>query len=210
MGARFRRARSIALETGSRALVGDAGVPRELSIGPLLLGAYLFSGLVRVDLTSGAGELVSGGGIGSGKRGHGAPFLLNAPGSIAMEPGGSAALVKGGLCRVDLASGDRKTIVRHKLGYGLGFADVAVEPSGTWITVDSYDSVVRVDPTTGAQSIVSNPFRGSGPRFYKAWGVLVEPSGSLLVVIGTDAFPFPYQLMRVDPATGDRTILSRN
>jgi streptogramin lyase len=57
--------------------------------------------------------------------------------------------------------------------------------------------VVLIDPATGAQGIVS-----SGGSFSRPLDVVVEPSGQLMVLDGTNG------LIRVDPVTGNQTPLT--
>ncbi len=81
---------------------------------------------------------------------------------------------------------------------------IAIEGNGQLVVVDSdLDAVVRVDPTTGDRTIVSDAVTGAGPAFSFLQGIAVEASGQLVVVDdGLNA------VVRVDPTTGDRTIVS--
>jgi streptogramin lyase len=84
---------------------------------------------------------------------------------------------------------------------------VAVEHDGGIVVVRrgiAYD-LVRVDPVTGAVSVVSSSTVGSGPSLQTANDVAVETSGALIV---TEPFVGFQKVLRVDPATGDRAILS--
>ena len=75
-------------------------------------------------------------------------------------------------------------------------------------TVNKDYGLVVVDPVTGNRTILSDNTIGSGPSFTQPEGIAIEPDGDLLV---TDplAGPGPHSaIFRVDPATGDRTIIS--
>ena len=68
--------------------------------------------------------------------------------------------------------------------------------------------LVVVDPTTGNRTILSDNTTGSGPAFTLPEGVAVEPDGDILVA---DLYGGPQgdaAVFRVDPATGNRTIVS--
>ena len=91
---------------------------------------------------------------------------------------------------------------------------IAVEADGSLVVVDSgLDAVVRVDPETGDRTIISRGIDpngvydmvGIGISFSLPRGIAVEENGSLVVVdSGEDT------VVRVDPETGDRTIISDN
>jgi probable HAF family extracellular repeat protein len=66
--------------------------------------------------------------------------------------------------------------------------------------------LVVVDPTTGNRTILSDNTTGTGPDFSNPEGVTIEPDGNLLVS-NLDAHG-DGSIFRVDPATGNRTILS--
>ena len=99
---------------------------------------------------------------------------------------------------------------------------IAIEASGQWLVVDnSLDAVVRVDPATGDRTVVSgciiipdgpcvdspppSPANlvGSGPEFVNPQAIAIEASGQWLVVDNSLDV-----VVRVDPATGDRTVVS--
>lgn len=60
--------------------------------------------------------------------------------------------------------------------------------------------VLRIDPATGAQSIVTE-----GDLLSRPVGIQVEQAGSILVA---DAGAAVHALIRIDPATGEQTVLS--
>ena len=61
--------------------------------------------------------------------------------------------------------------------------------------------VVRVDPNTGAQTLVAYGELLSGRGAVPLWGIAIEPTGNVLV-IGEAAGP---GIVRISPATGEQT-----
>ena len=90
------------------------------------------------------------------------------------------------------------------LNFGL-----AVEADGQIVVADDR-AVLRVDPTTGARTIISDANTGSGPAFTHLNGIAVEADGQLVV---TDLGPFDLRegligVLRVDPVSGNRSVVS--
>jgi sugar lactone lactonase YvrE len=88
---------------------------------------------------------------------------------------------------------------------------LAVEADGSLVVVDGVlDAVVRVHPTnptptTGHHTLVSGLGRGTGAFVGFPAGIAVAPDGGLMVTYdGVEAGA----VVRVDPITGDRTVLS--
>jgi sugar lactone lactonase YvrE len=82
-------------------------------------------------------------------------------------------------------------------------------PDGTY-TVNRYPMVVQINPTTGERSILSagsntDSPRGNGSNFDRPRGIAREASGTFVVADSGSSNP---KVVRVDPATGTRTILS--
>jgi len=72
-------------------------------------------------------------------------------------------------------------------------------------------SVIRINRTTGARTLVSsNTAPNNGPDFASPSGIAVEANGSILVADVTAFASGNGGVIRVDPATGVRTTLSRN
>lgn len=85
-------------------------------------------------------------------------------------------------------------------------ADIVVQASGDLLVTDTgLVAVVRVDPATGNEKIISGAGTGVGPAFSIPRGIAVEASGDLIVV--DHGLPL-LAAIRVDPVTGDRTIVS--
>ena len=95
----------------------------------------------------------------------------------------------------------------ESIGSGPGFVTpvgIAVEADSSLVVVDlGLEAVVRVDPSSGDRTIISDASIGSGPGFVTPFDIAVEADGSLVVVdSGLEA------VVRVDPVSGDRTIIS--
>ncbi|MBI3328177.1 MAG: hypothetical protein HYZ81_15925 [Nitrospinae bacterium] len=198
--------------------------PRAIAIeanGTLVVVDCVFRAVVRVDPRQGSATLVSGGGIGRGP-------LFRSPQGIAVEADGSLVVVDArsdtpAVVRVNPRTGDRTILSNATTGSGPSFASpvgIAVEADGQLLVVDARadaPAMVRVDPGTGDRTIVSGctdfdlttrqckAARGSGPTLASPVGIAVEADGRLVVTNRTVDFG---AVVRVDPRTGDRTILS--
>jgi streptogramin lyase len=88
-------------------------------------------------------------------------------------------------------------------------AAIAVEADGSLVVVDqAFGAVVRVSPSTGDLTLVSGLGSGTGPPLVFPGGIAVEADGSL-VVVDRDIFPDSGAVVRVNPVTGDRALISR-
>jgi hypothetical protein len=128
--------------------------------------------------------------------------------------------------RVDPITGTRTVISDARIGTGpafSGLSGITVEATGSLVVLDSgRAAVMRVNPTTGDRTILSDAFTGCGPlltsfaptSFFRAFspsgisaqtgGIAVEATETLVVVD-----PFLRAVVRVDPLSGDRVILSK-
>jgi streptogramin lyase len=85
-----------------------------------------------------------------------------------------------------------------------------VEESGDVVIASHTRGIIRVDHETGNRTIVSgkgNYGRGNGPILSGPQGIIVDFDGSLIVT-DTDLYPPRIGVYRIDPVTGDRTIIS--
>ena len=83
---------------------------------------------------------------------------------------------------------------------------VAVDADGSLVVFDSFiKGIVRVNPETGEQSVLSSEKAGigTGPRFINVMDVAIEADGG--IVVGSGGIG---AVLRVDPVTGDRTVIS--
>lgn len=120
--------------------------------------------------------------------------------------------------RVDAATGDRTVIsgcanasCTTTVGTGstlfaptgLARADTLNLAAPIYVTDTLTDSLIRIDPTTGARTIVSSSFVGSGLAFVSPTSVTVQANGNLLVVDESLS-----ALIDVNATTGDRTVVA--
>ena len=160
--------------------------------------------------------------------GLGPAFLL--PSGIAVEPDGSLVVVDSVLNAVVRVNKDGNRMIISKridtgdemdmgmVGSGPAFvrpSGIAVEADGSLVVVDfGLAAVVRVNKD-GDRMIISKRIDtgdemdmgmvGSGPAFMSPFGIAVEADGSLVVVDSVLK-----AVVRVDPTTGNRMIISDN
>ena len=224
--------------TGGRTLLSDFGNPAQGPLGNNPVGVTLESStdilvtdqaagtaslgaVFRVDATTGARTVLSDfGNPAQGPLGV-EPFgiALEASGEILVADihAGTGAL--GALFRVDPTTGARTLLSDFgnpaQGPLGVDPFGVTVEPSGQILVIDgnagtgSLGALFRVDPTTGARTLLSdfgNP--AQGPLGLEPLAVVVEPSGQILVIDASGGTASFGALFRVDPTTGARTLLS--
>ena len=144
---------------------------------------------------------------------------FSSPQSLAVEADGS--LVMGAhprwgrwssIFRIDPVTGDRMIVSDDTTGSGPGLlypSDLVVEADSSIVALDLWrKAVVRIDPISGDRMIVSDDTTGSGPVFSSPRGLAIEADGSLVVTYKSERGPTHEVLMRVDPVSGDRTIIS--
>jgi hypothetical protein len=145
---------------------------------------------------------------------------------LAVEPGGTVAVADGqAVVRVNLATGDRAIVsgctdaaCSGVIGDGPTFGepvDLVVEPDGALLVSyrregAAFGAIRRVDPVTGARTLVSgcqdtacNMVRGAGPVFVDLFGLATGPAG---VLYASDSILDA--VLRIDLASGDRTLVS--
>ena len=141
-------------------------------------------------------------------------------GASALEPGELVVSdVSGQLVVVDPDTGARTLLSSNASPAGgpsfVSPVDVAFEAGGAVLVADAaaFDSgggVIRVDPDTGARTTVSaNGAPSGGPTFVEPQAIAVEYDGDILVA-DADAEGGTGAIIRVDPGTGARTLLSSN
>ena len=171
--------------------------------------------VVEVNPSTGVRTLISGNGRGSG------PALVM-PNSVAVGPGGDIlvtdiAPVTGNprLLRINPTTGNRSVLTGVGVGAGpaVNVAAVGVEGGIIYVTDVVGNQIMSVDPATGARTLVSGPGRGTGPAFVSPISVTSDSPDSIVVLdmdhsagtgLGRGA------LIRVDLASGKRTLLSDN
>jgi streptogramin lyase len=229
-GPRFDAAEALAIEADGTLVVVDRSLKAILRVDPgtgdraFISGCTAFNAQTRQCI----GDIIGGG------------TYFEDPMAIVVESDGALMVVDGEsnvarVIRVNPLTGDRMPVSgcpeveilftppfveRHCIGeiIGEGFSlfapvGIVVEADGTLVVIDgSLNALYRVDPGTGDRTLVSGcedfactRLRRGGPRFDRPRAIAVEATGSLMVVDGS----FRSRLVRVDPITGDRTIISR-
>ena len=152
-------------------------------------------------------------------------ILVTAQGAGSPDPGGT--VFRDAILRVNPVSGQRTVLsdfgnpAQGPLGGQCPFG-IAIEASGTILVTDcnnlggfSGGILFRIDPVTGQRTVLSdfgNPAQGGLARFPS--GMAVEASGTILVAAPlagstpAGAMSPGGALFRVDPGSGQRTLLS--
>jgi streptogramin lyase len=195
----------IAVAAEGGLMVVDASAGRVVRVDPATTERTIISANADEGL---AGEL--GNVVGSGPS-------FSSPSGIAVEAAGNLLVIDVDLAavvRIDPVTGDRTIISDADTGNGPGFGTllggIAIEADGNVVVTDGAQTVVRVDPVTGDRTIISDADTGNGPAFAAPLGnvplersIVVEANGDLLVLDAGLA-----AIVRVDPANGDRSIVS--
>lgn len=178
------------------ALTTPVGLAEEAS-GAVVVSNASPAMILRVDLASGDRSVVSSSSVGSGPGG-------DVFGDVLVEASGSLLVVDAGagssLLRVDPTTGDRSQVA------DVAPTALAREPAGD-VVLAIGAALMRL-AATDALATLSDANVGSGPLFGPLADVAVAPGGSILAIdpggAGNGA------LYRVDPSSGDRTIVSGN
>ena len=138
-------------------------------------------------------------------------LALEADGSILVAYPLSFGSIPPGVLRVDPVTGAVTPVSTATIGNGPALSrpsEIAVEAGGTAVVTDSGGDpkIIRVDPMSGDRTVVSDATTGNGPALQFPRGIAVATDGSLFVVDGGRTAED--RLFRVDPVTGDRTIVS--
>ncbi|MEQ8763380.1 MAG: Ig-like domain-containing protein [Planctomycetota bacterium] len=131
--------------------------------------------------------------------------------TVAVAPSGDEAFIIStfGLAKImglNLTTGERRIVSGDGVGGGqdLSFPDrLATNADGSKIWVSDFRRVMEIDTATGDRFQLTGDDRGTGPVFDTIPGALVldEARNRLLVAFRVD-------ILAVDLATGDRTVLS--
>jgi hypothetical protein len=165
---------------------------------------------------TGARTLISGDGTGSGPE-------LSDPYTVAVEASGDILVadmdITTGypqLLRITPATGNRAVVTGNGVGSGPSLtilATVALE-RGVIYLMDFAGTIQSVDPVTGARTLISGPARGTGPALVAPVSMTSDSPDSVVVVDrdhwSADTGKGRGALIRVDLATGNRTVLSDN
>ena len=147
-------------------------------------------------------------------------LALQIPASIVVEASGDILItdvnaVTGNpqLLRINPATGNRTVLTGVGVGAGpaVNVAAVRLESGVIYVTDVVGNQIMSVDAVTGARRLISRPGRGTGPAFVSPISMTSDSPGSV-VVLDMDFPAGPglglSALIRVDLATGDRTLLN--
>ena len=216
----------VQIDTGARSLISGGPIGSGVAFqcpsgfveddGSVLVSDGCLRDIVRLDTSSGNRTMVSGSGHGSGPRFRGLRALAGE------SPGSLLALQSGSVLRVDPHTGDRTLLTSSSHGSGPRFTgprSIAVEPAGSalvgchlvfcaaiFCAPEFAWELVRVDAVTGDRSLLSGGGirghkRGSGPSVESSAFLVVDAAGGVLAVSAEG------QIVRVDPSSGDRTLV---
>jgi hypothetical protein len=170
--------------------------------------------VVQVNPHTGARTLISGDGTGSG------PELAD-PYSVAVEASGdilvAAMDISTGnpeLLRISPATGNRAIVTGDGVGSGptLTIGVMVGLERGAIYLMDFAGTIVSVDAVTGDRTLVSGSFRGTGPALVAPVSMTSDSPDSVVVADrdhwSADTSKGRGALIRVDLATGNRTVLS--
>jgi len=170
------------------------------------------SQVIRVNRSTGSRAVVSGPGVGSGPA-------LNGPYSIAVEPTGNILVLdydsayNERLLRI-APTGVRSVLTSASVGGGAALGNpsrVRVLNGVIYLAGrnGTTDQVLSVDAVTGSRALISGATRGTGPAFDVPTSMTSDSTTNSIVVLD-QFYGGAGALIRVDLATGNRTVLSSN
>jgi len=142
--------------------------------------------------------------------------FFGAPRGIAVEATGQLLVAETQrVMRVDPDSGATTVLADATTGRGPpcgALAGLAVEATAQLVVIDhvrptqgdTRGRVLRVDPSSGARTIIADATRGNGPPFDSLVGIALEATGEFVVVDAVFN-----AVLRVDARRGDRAMISR-
>lgn len=145
-------------------------------------------GIFRVDPNTGAQTVVSSGGYFIGPAG----IAIAANGDLLIANAGGGSSGPGSIIRVNPITGAQAIVSSgDNLANPVG---LAIAANGDLFVVDGDGGIIRIDPSTGVQTLVRGP---RGPS-----GIVIADNGDLIVAGPGGA------VFRVDPVTGAETTIS--
>lgn len=169
------------------AFTSEALAQATLDPGDIIVANFAGRRIVKVDPDTGAQTLISSGGV------------FQSPFGIAIDAAGKIIVASdAGIISVDPvgAPASNQTVI-SSFGNFINPRGVTIDAFGNIIVADATsDLLIRVDPRTGTQTIIS-----SGGLI--ALGVAIEASGDIIV-------PIDKEIIRVDPVSGAQTSISKD
>jgi len=169
-----------------------------------ILALTTFSGLIRIDPTTGDREVLSGASDGSG-------LLWNLGDAVAVNAAGEIYVVgrtsQAGVYHVDDGTGNRTLITADSFSTPLAMrignpTDAIFNASGD-LLIASNLNILSVEVPSGTRTQVSGTGKGTGSSISSPQGIAVQTDGTILV---TDSAL--QAVMAVDPVSGNRTLFS--
>ena len=165
-----------------------------------------FNTLVKINLLTGARELVSGGGIGTGSSFQYPTdlFLDESTNTIYVIAGRSNALFK-----VDLNTGNRSIISSTSQGTGQNFifpAYLTVDLIKNFAYVVDFDTIFQVDLVTGNRNVLASRSIGSGVSFGTLVDISIDSTGNSIYVLDN----YNKALIQINVDTGLRSVVIDN
>jgi hypothetical protein len=204
--------------TGNRTIISSGSTnagPASTYIGARQFGdSILMSGgpIVSVDPTTGTRTLVSGTGLGTGESMNSVGFAISGTNLFVTNSQANDIL------QVDTLTGNRTVVSSASIGTGPSFAGQGVEfdrsghllVSAFYVNAQSQSlpAIFSVDPLTGNRSIVTGDGVGTGPALGLYIGQVGVASNNNIFVSSLALTVQQLPILSVDPATGNRTILS--
>jgi sugar lactone lactonase YvrE len=217
---------SISLTDGARSIVASSAVgagpglesPTYLAFG----GSRLFAAtgsfepaVLEIDLASGNRTVISDNEVGSDSD-----FLLIQ--GLVTDSASSVIYVadfSGDLFQVDPATGARTIVSPATQGLPNGavfeqhLGMQFVDGNGSVLVSDcQHGQLLSIDPSDGARSILTPPFRGDGPPLIDVMAMALRQAGDTLITLnrkgGTRGSSGVSNVISVDTTTGGRAILS--
>lgn len=203
---------------GGASLFAPSGLARASNLNPdsaFYVTDTLTDSLLRIDPITGLRTVVSSAITGSG------PAFVS-PVSVFVQANGNLLVVDEGLLAligVDAITGNRTIIsgcldasCSAMVGTGVVFSaphDLFIDSSGSAILLDSMlEAVFRVDVSTGNRNLISSLAVGSGPGFVVPRNITVDAAGNILVSDSNVNSSAPGTIFRIDPITGERSIVA--
>jgi hypothetical protein len=172
----------------------------------LVADTFAHQALTEVNAATGNRTDIASGSIGTGAWGS--------PNTVLLTPAGDTIMVSEDfVARVNLSNGNRTLISGNGVGAGPGFAfngagGADFDKLGH-VVIGVYDqpAVYDVDLVTGTRSILSGLGQGSGPALSHIMDLVVLPNGQIMAE-GRHFETDVTELFRIDPITGDRTLVA--
>ncbi len=115
----------------------------------------------------------------------------------------------GQLMSVDPTNGNRSIVSGGSVGSGTQlFFTGGFSTSGNTAFEPSYQGLFRIDLTTGNRTIIAGPTEGTGARFVLGRDVASYYGQLYVSGAGQQNDPATYGVFRIDPNTGDRSVVT--